>query len=177
MYRQLPLICVYAGVSALRPCRQPYRSTVSLLYCKPYSKCFQRRSERRRVSDEILTERRGRVLVITINRPEARNAVNLAVSQGLADAVDELDADNGRRRLTGQHRVRGVGRLGVVGRSRRQRSVCIDVGHRRAFRASGARAARRSADEIGPVVAFLVSQRNSCMTGANVNVDGGSDFT
>jgi enoyl-CoA hydratase len=45
------------------------------------------------VSDEILTERRGRVLVITINRPEARNAVNLAVSQGLADAVDELDAD------------------------------------------------------------------------------------
>jgi enoyl-CoA hydratase len=46
------------------------------------------------VSDEILTERRGRVLVITINRPESRNAVNLAVSQGLADAVDELDEDN-----------------------------------------------------------------------------------
>lgn len=45
------------------------------------------------MSDEILTERRGRILVITINRPEARNAVNLAVSQGLADAVDELDAD------------------------------------------------------------------------------------
>jgi enoyl-CoA hydratase len=43
------------------------------------------------VSDEILTERRGRILVITINRPESRNAVNLAVSQGLADAVDELD--------------------------------------------------------------------------------------
>jgi enoyl-CoA hydratase len=45
------------------------------------------------VSDEILTERRGRVLVITMNRPDARNAVNLAVSQGLADAVDELDAN------------------------------------------------------------------------------------
>jgi enoyl-CoA hydratase len=45
------------------------------------------------VSDEILTERRRRVLVITINRPEARNAVNRAVSQGLADAVDELDED------------------------------------------------------------------------------------
>jgi enoyl-CoA hydratase len=43
------------------------------------------------VSEEILRERRGRVLVITINRPEARNAVNLAVSQGLAEAVDELD--------------------------------------------------------------------------------------
>ena len=31
--------------------------------------------------------------------------------------------------------------------------------------------------EIGPVVAFLASQRNSYMTGANVNVDGGTDVT
>ena len=34
-----------------------------------------------------------------------------------------------------------------------------------------------SPEEIGPVVAFLASRRNSYMTGANVNVDGGSDFT
>ncbi len=31
-------------------------------------------------------------------------------------------------------------------------------------------------EEIGPVAAFLASRRNSYMTGANVNVDGGSDF-
>src|SRR5437588_6094091 len=30
-------------------------------------------------------------------------------------------------------------------------------------------------EEIGPVAAFLASRRNSYMTGANINVDGGSD--
>jgi 3-oxoacyl-[acyl-carrier protein] reductase len=30
--------------------------------------------------------------------------------------------------------------------------------------------------EIGPLIAFLVSPLNSYMTGANINVDGGSDF-
>jgi enoyl-CoA hydratase len=46
------------------------------------------------LSGAVLTERRGRTLLITINRPEARNAFNLAVCQGLADAVDDLDSDN-----------------------------------------------------------------------------------
>ncbi len=45
------------------------------------------------MSDEVLLERRDRVLVMTINRPEARNAINGAVSRGLAAAVDELDDD------------------------------------------------------------------------------------
>jgi enoyl-CoA hydratase len=43
----------------------------------------------------VLTERRGRVLLITINRPDQRNAVNAAVSHGIAAALDELDADPG----------------------------------------------------------------------------------
>ena len=46
------------------------------------------------MSDEVLVERRGAVQVITINRPEARNALNLAVAQGVAAAVDELDEDD-----------------------------------------------------------------------------------
>lgn len=41
----------------------------------------------------VLTERRDRVLLITINRPDQRNAVNGAVAQGIADALDTLDAD------------------------------------------------------------------------------------
>jgi enoyl-CoA hydratase len=39
----------------------------------------------------VLTERRGRVFVITLNRPDQRNAVNAAVAQGIAAAMDELD--------------------------------------------------------------------------------------
>jgi enoyl-CoA hydratase len=43
--------------------------------------------------DEVLTERDGAILVITLNRPKARNAVNSALARGLAAAVDTLDGD------------------------------------------------------------------------------------
>ena len=42
----------------------------------------------------VLVERRGFVQLVTINRPEARNAVNLAVAQGIAAAMEELDASD-----------------------------------------------------------------------------------
>src|SRR3954469_15072631 len=40
----------------------------------------------------LLTERRDRILLITMNRPDARNAVNLAMAEAMAAALDELDA-------------------------------------------------------------------------------------
>ena len=40
-----------------------------------------------------LAERRGDVLVITINRPEARNAVNGAVSTAVGDALEQAQND------------------------------------------------------------------------------------
>jgi enoyl-CoA hydratase len=43
----------------------------------------------------VLTERRDKVLVITINRPDQRNAVNAAVAAGIAQGLDELDGDDG----------------------------------------------------------------------------------
>ena len=53
--------------------------------------------------ESVLTERRDGVLLITLNRPEARNAVNLALADGVAVALDELDddADIGAGVLTG----------------------------------------------------------------------------
>ena len=45
--------------------------------------------------EPVLSERRDGVLLITLNRPQARNAVNLALAEGVAAALDELDADDG----------------------------------------------------------------------------------
>jgi enoyl-CoA hydratase len=43
------------------------------------------------MADEVLVQFSGRVAVITINRPQARNAVNYAVSAAVAQALDDLD--------------------------------------------------------------------------------------
>src|SRR5688572_7025661 len=45
------------------------------------------------MTDAILSERRGRVLLVTLNRPDARNAINSELSEGLGGALDELDRD------------------------------------------------------------------------------------
>jgi enoyl-CoA hydratase/carnithine racemase len=42
---------------------------------------------------EVRTEHVGSTLLITIDRPKARNAVNAAVAAGLAAALDELESD------------------------------------------------------------------------------------
>ena len=46
---------------------------------------------------EVLTEARDGVLIITLNRPEAKNAANRALSEGVAAALDRLDAEDGLR--------------------------------------------------------------------------------
>lgn len=43
----------------------------------------------------VVTERRGHVLVITLARPEKRNALNEAITLGLDAALNELDDDPG----------------------------------------------------------------------------------
>lgn len=42
----------------------------------------------------VLVERRGNVALVTINRPEARNAVNGAVSTGIGDALAQAQNDD-----------------------------------------------------------------------------------
>jgi len=42
----------------------------------------------------VITERHGHILVVTLNRPEAKNACNAAVAQGVSAAMDVLDAED-----------------------------------------------------------------------------------
>lgn len=46
-------------------------------------------------SQTVLVEEHARVLVVTIDRPEARNAVNREVAGGVEAALDRLDAEAG----------------------------------------------------------------------------------
>ncbi len=45
--------------------------------------------------DTILTEQRGRVLLVTLNRPKALNALNTQLSHELIDALTKADRDDG----------------------------------------------------------------------------------
>jgi enoyl-CoA hydratase len=43
---------------------------------------------------ELLRERHGHIEILTINRPEARNAINLATATALSTALDDIEADD-----------------------------------------------------------------------------------
>lgn len=48
-------------------------------------------------SPEVLTEVDNGVLIVTINRPEAKNAMTKAAAEGIAAAMDRLDAEDDLR--------------------------------------------------------------------------------
>lgn len=49
------------------------------------------------MADEVLTSAEDGVLVVTLNRPEAKNAANKALAEGVAAAMDELDSNDDLR--------------------------------------------------------------------------------
>jgi enoyl-CoA hydratase len=58
------------------------------------------------MSEAVLTDAAEGVLLITLNRPDARNAINRALAEGIAAALDRLDGDDDLRAgiLTGAGR-------------------------------------------------------------------------
>ena len=49
------------------------------------------------MSEEVLTEVDDGILIVTINRPEAKNAMSKAAAEGIAAAMDRLDAEDDLR--------------------------------------------------------------------------------
>jgi enoyl-CoA hydratase len=49
------------------------------------------------MANEVLVDVTDGVMTITINRPEAKNAINKAVAQGISAAMDNLDSDDSVR--------------------------------------------------------------------------------
>ena len=45
------------------------------------------------MSEILQSERRGKILILTMNRPEARNAINAAMAEALEAGIDDLDGD------------------------------------------------------------------------------------
>src|SRR3546814_14474818 len=68
----------------------------------------------------ILTERRGHVLIVTINRPDARNAVNAPVHIGIGTALEAAETDPETRVViitgAGDHTIRPGSALSALSR-------------------------------------------------------------
>ncbi|MFC8046474.1 crotonase/enoyl-CoA hydratase family protein [Nocardia sp. NPDC057353] len=51
------------------------------------------------MTDSLLVEQRGAITLLTVNRPRARNAIDLATARAVEAAVDEFEADDSARVL------------------------------------------------------------------------------
>ncbi|MCC2981072.1 crotonase/enoyl-CoA hydratase family protein [Sphingomonas sp. IC4-52] len=49
------------------------------------------------MTDEVLTRDQDGILIVTINRPEAKNAMTKAAAEGIAAAMDRLDSEDALR--------------------------------------------------------------------------------
>lgn len=67
----------------------------------------------------ILYEQRDEVVIITMNRPEALNAINRALRQDMTDAIERYDADDSARVAI----ITGAGRAFCAGRDLKERAA------------------------------------------------------
>ncbi len=52
------------------------------------------------MTEEVMISAEGGILTVTINRPEAKNAMNYAAAKAISDAMDRLDAEDDLRVAT-----------------------------------------------------------------------------
>jgi enoyl-CoA hydratase len=93
------------------------------------------------MNETVLTERRGRVLLITLNRPDVMNAINGALSHELVDAIAALDEDPGL-------------------------SAGVLTGNGRGFCAGMDLKAYADGEDIGPMMTFIKNGSRKPLIGA-----------
>ena len=100
--------------------------------------------------DTLLLEKRGNISILTLNRPEAYNALNTQLLRELAEAADELEADKSIRALI----ITGAGKAFVAGADiREMRSLTHEQA--KAFARTGHDAFRKIDDLYMPVIAAI----------------------
>lgn len=69
-------------------------------------------------TEHVLLDREGAIVTLTLNWPERRNALSLAMRHGLADALEEIEADRSVRAViltgTGEHFCSGGDLAGMT---------------------------------------------------------------
>lgn len=101
--------------------------------------------------DAVLTEVRDRVLLMTLNRPEALNAHNQPMRDALVDALDRLDGDDG----LAVGILRGAGRAFSAGADLKELAAAEDVAWPELARAARVRHFRRLEAVRKPLIAVV----------------------
>jgi 2-(1,2-epoxy-1,2-dihydrophenyl)acetyl-CoA isomerase len=76
------------------------------------------------VSDSLLVDRTDAVVTLTLNRPEAMNALDVALKEALREALIELEADRSCRALV----LAGAGRAFSTGQDLREHVATLESG-------------------------------------------------
>lgn len=102
-------------------------------------------------AEPIQIEVRDRVLVITLDRPDALNAQNQAMRDGLVDALDRLDSDDELRVGI----IRGAGRAFSAGADLKEGAANAGTGRRDVDRAAMVRHFTRLDATRKPLIAVV----------------------
>jgi enoyl-CoA hydratase/carnithine racemase len=118
---------------------------------------------------ELLTERNGSTLIVTLNRPERLNAVSLPLYRGLIDALREAERDRAVRAVV----LTGAGRAFCVGADLKAHGEAeLTREQRRAYVRTGQQAHRALQRCAKPIVAAV----NGHAIGAGLELALSSDY-
>lgn len=76
------------------------------------------------MSDPLLVDRTGAVVTLTLNRPDAMNALDLALKEALRDTLAALETDPGCRAVV----LAGAGRAFSAGQDLREHAAMLESG-------------------------------------------------